>query len=263
MKYSLAIAQVASTKNVTANYITLERLTLQAKQTSCQALCLPEAFLTGYSLSGLEQQSLTADAAVLQKISRLAKVQGMDLLVGFQERLGQVYYLTQGIFLASGERHFYRKTHLGQREALFFKAGGQLAVYQLSCGLKIGIALCVECHFPELLQTLSLQGAQVVFAPHAVPSKAGSRRIIWSKYIPARSYDNRLYMACCNQWDEQKFAGGCLVTNPEGEELCAYDGEGEKLISFTVDEALLDGYRANSSMSRRYYPAFRRPELYK
>ncbi len=262
MEYSLALAQAITTKNIKANYATLERLVLQAKANGCQALCFSEAFLTGYSLAGVAEQSLTLASPYLERVAGLALLHGVDILVGFQERRGQAYYLTQGIFLADGRREFYRKTHLGQREASFFTAGDKLPVFSLSCGLKIGISLCVESHFPELLQSLALRGAELVFAPHAVPVKAGPRREIWNKYIPARSYDNRLYMACCNLWDDNNFGGGCLVTGPTGEEVCSNFIAGESLVSFVVDTALIAYYRGNNSMRNRYYPLWRRRELY-
>ena len=262
MDCRLAVAQTAATSSCEENFSTLVGLAQKAKQRDCQALCLPEAFLTGYCPHRVEEQHLTREAALLEQVAQLARQESLDLLVGLQERAGEEYYLTQGLFLADGRREFYRKTHLGQREAQVFTPGRELPVFQLTNGLWVGIALCVECHFPELLQTLALKGAEVVFAPHAVPVQAGFREKIWSRYIPARSYDNRLYMACCNLEDGNGLAGGCLVTTPTGEELCSYYGQGEHLLCFTVERELVEAYRENRSMGKRFYPAFRQQELY-
>ena len=262
MSCRLAVAQAAATRNVNTNYATLVRLVQQARQQGCQALCLPEAFLTGYDPTNVGECSLTQTAEVLGEVAQLAQSSRVELLVGFQEQAGESHYLTQGLFLADGTIYFYRKTHLGRREAKAFTPGQELPVFQLSCGAKIGLALCVESHFPQLIQTLALRGAELVFAPHAVPAKAGSRQEIWSRYIPTRSYDNRLYMACCNLWDGDSFSGGCLVTMPTGEELSSFYGTGERLLVFDVDLELVKSYRENNSMGKRFYPAFRRQELY-
>ena len=263
MKYSLAVAQISAGTCLEHNYAIVKNLAFQAQAKGCQALCLPEACLTGYDPARVAERSLETNSPYLERLSRLVQGLGMDLLVGFQEREGESYYLTQALFLANGQRKYYRKTHLGARESKFFTPGTLLPVYELSCGLKIGIALCVECHFPELVQTLALDGAELVFAPHAVPSRAGSRQMVWSRYINTRSYDNRLYMACCNLWDGVSYGGGCLVTGPDGAEISSCYSSGERLLTFAVDQDLITMYRKNASMGSRFYPVLRRRDLYR
>lgn len=188
----------------------------------------------------------------------------MDILVGFMEREEDRCFITHGLFRRDGDRCFYRKTHLGQKEQRFFTPGDALEVFFLTCGLRIGLQLCVETHYPEITQTLALKGAEVIFAPHAVPRAAGDRQRIWSKYIPARSYDNRVYMACCNLWDEGRFGGGCLVSDPQGEIAACAFGPGEALLSCEVHREAVAPYReAAGKYAARFYPAKRRPELYR
>lgn len=259
------IVQASSGTEIKENIDTLKKYVAEAKEKGCSVLCFPEAFLTGYVPKAVAEFAVSGDSEYIRQVAEVARQYKMDLLVGFMEKTqhDNIYYLTHGIFHADGSCDFYRKTHLGQREREIFEAGDQLQVLELSCGLKIGIELCVETHFPEITQTLSLMGAEVIFAPHAVPRVAGSRKAIWSKIIPARSYDNRVYMACCNQWDEKKFGGGCLVTDPAGEVVVSCYEDQEALVCFDVDlEKVRDYHKENNSMKKRYYPGMRRVELY-
>lgn len=259
----LGIVQAPSTEDISANLRQIRHFAEEAASMHCAAVCFPECSLTGYAPENSRKQSVSQMASELQQTAAIAKEYQLDLLVGFMERCADHCYLTHGIFRADGTIDFYRKTHLGQKELRFFQSGNQLPVFSLSCGLHAGFQMCVETHFPEITQTLSLKGADVIFAPHAVPSKAGDRKEIWSKFIPARSYDNRVYMACCNQWDGNCFGGGCLVTDPKGEEITSCFQDQSALVTFEVDVDLVRKYHdKNAGMRYRYYPEQRRPELY-
>ena len=259
------IVQASSVSDIRGNIEKVRRYVEAAKEKGCEVLGFPEAFLTSYAPKMVEKLAVSMRNEYIKQVSELARQYEMDLLVGFMEKSleEEKYYLTHGIFRSDGKCNFYRKTHLGQREQDLFSAGDHLLVLELACGLKAGIQMCVETHFPEITQKLSLQGAEIVFAPHAVPRVAGSRSTIWSKIIPARSYDNRVYMACCNLWDEEKFGGGCLVMDPVGEVVVSYYEEQEALVCFEVDREKVSCYHeGNGSMKKRYYPEMRRVDLY-
>lgn len=279
-----------SATSIEKNMQTLKKYAAQAKERSCTALCFPECFLTGYAPKESAKSAISKDSSYVNVISRLAAELQLDLLTGFMEsdsnsdiqvnfterKLNPVIqinftkpeqrrkrcYITHGVFLTDGTTHFYRKTHLGTREKEYFAAGNSLDVFTLSCGVKIGIQLCAETHFNDITQTLSLRGAQLIFAPHAVPGKAGSRKSVWEKYIPARSYDNRVYMACCNQWDGEKFEGGALVTNPAGETIASSYEKYEQLLTFSIEESNVLPAEQLPQRGKYYFPEKRRPELY-
>lgn len=263
-KIKMGLVQAPSAANRETNVEMLLRFAQQARKEGCCCICFPEAFLTGYAPAYSASQSISREDNLLNNVAEAAVRLGLDILVGFMEWDGEKYYLSMGIFLADGRRDFYRKTHLGEKERLYFTPGDVLPVYPLSCGITAGIQMCVEAHYPEITQTLSLKGAQVVFAPHAVPRAAGDRKKIWEIYIPCRSYDNRVLMACCNLWDEDRFSGGCLVTNEKGETIASCFEDAPALMTFEWDPDDLKKYREkNSSPRYRYYPDRRCPELYK
>lgn len=260
----LGAAQPPVTADPARNLETLQQYAKEAAAAGCRALCFPEAFLTGYCPEEASLRALSAQSQEIGSVSRLARELQMDLLVGFMEADGPRLHLTQGIFRPDGTRALYRKTHLGEKELQVFTPGDALEVFPLSCGLRVGFQICVETHFPEITQTLALAGAQVVFAPHAVPGTAEKRSRIWSRFIPARSYDNRVYLACCNLWDGRRFGGGCLVTDPRGDRVAERFEDSPGLLLFPVDPALPESFRREpSTVHTRFYPARRRPHLYR
>jgi len=252
--YKFGLVSAKSDADIHKNIETIAHYAQQAHEAGCTALCFPECFLTGYSREQASSLAISMDSDPCEQISELAFQWNLDLLVEFMEQDENVLFINHSIFYANGTIRSYRKTHLGSREAQVFESGDSLRVYPLSCGIKIGFQLCVESHFPEITQTLALRGASVIFAPHAVPNAAGSRETIWTKYIPARSYDNRVYMACCNLWDEEHYGGGLLVTAPDGETMISSYKNEPEMISFEVDP--------KRDWKKHFFPSKRRPELY-
>ncbi|MEG1849100.1 MAG: nitrilase, partial [Oscillospiraceae bacterium] len=100
------------------------------------------------------------------------------------------------------------------------------------------------------------------------PARAGDRRALWMKFLPARAYDSRIFLACCNLLGDNGmgtvFSGGAMAFSPDGG-LLAEDFSGkEGLLLVSLSDAALRPYRqtARASMSATYFPAGRRPELY-
>lgn len=259
----LGLVQASAGSDAAENLNTVRRFAAEGKAAGCAAICFPEAFLTGYDPDRAAELALQKDHPIFQEIAVLARNLEMDLLVGFMEKAENRLFLTHGNWRSDGVCFFYRKTHLGQKEQTIFCPGDKLEVFSLSCGLRIGIQLCVETHFPEITQTYSLKGAEVIFAPHASPMDPEKRRNLWTKYIPARSYDNRVYMACCNLRDSGRFGGGCMVTDPGGEIQLSSFENAPGLLTFDADPDRVRTYHSSDrDRNHRYYPARRRPELY-
>lgn len=251
---TFGIVSAKATVDIHKNIETIAYYAQKAQAVGCTALCFPECFLTGYSREHAHGRAISMDSESCRQVSALASKWNMDLLVGLMETNRESYSINHSIFYPNGAVRSYRKTHLGTRESEIFTPGTSLNVFPLTCGISIGFQLCVETHFPEITQTLALHGASLIFAPHAVPSAAGNRETIWNKYIPARSYDNRVHMACCNLWDEERYGGGLLVTGPDGEIVISSYKNAPEMVTFEVDP--------ERNWTKYFFPDKRRPELY-
>ena len=307
---AMAVVQAAAIPgDPQQNLKTIRTFSEKAAAAGCRAVCFPEGFLTGYDPDNAAQFAIASDDPVLKEVSKVAAALQIDILAGYMERMAlqdsseaagpkqtesaaPKYSITHAVFYPDGRVLPCRKTHLGEKEQSIFEPGNVLQVFPLSCGITAALQICVECHFPEITQTLSLQGAQVVFAPFASPGTPEERRRIWQTIIPARAYDNRVVMACCNllrmaaatstspesgsniffgssalpknnNSGKPSLPGGSFICGPEGEVLAEDFGGSPGLCIFDVDPAQLALYRTpQPSMRYRYFPAKRRPELY-
>lgn len=175
------------------------------------------------------------DSTPCLRLAALARELGLLIAVGLLERApdGRVF-ITQMLCRPDGIHRFYRKTHLGGKEAGWISAGDRLPVFETAQGV-IGMAVCYDTHYPALVETLSLKGAELVLAPFASP-KDSLRRETWMKYLPARAYDNRVYLGCCNLVGGNgiggHFSGGTVLFDPDGEVVCE---------NFSQEETLADG----------------------
>lgn len=227
-----------------------------AAQKGAHMAVFPELALTGYCLKHAKDTAIPTTDSYVDVLRQSAQKCGITALVGMAEKAGDSCYITQLVCGSDGTLQVYRKTHLGAREQQVFAAGNELPVFQKEN--PFGIAICYDMHFPEVASTLRARGASLIAVPHASPRKAGLREEVWANYMPARAYDNRVYVACCNATGGNGcgtyFPGGLAVYAPDGG-LAAADFSGEeKMITVEVPPMQFDG--------AKNFPLHRRPELY-
>lgn len=154
---------------------------------------------------------------------------------------------------------------MGPTETERFQASQELGLFDFK-GWRLGLQLCYDAHFPELSTLLALQGAQILLFPHASPrdEKSGQKKSRWLRYLPARAYDNTVFLLTCNLAGENgqglDFAGVALILGPKGETLAAYSGSRLGLVMVQLRLEELESSRA-SRMG--FFRASRRLELYR
>lgn len=264
-----AVSCRAAVNNTEENLAVISRWTEKAAQSGVNLLLFPELSLTGYSTGG-DLEPLTAASPACRGLAELARRHSMTLAAGMAWLDGTpgVSHLAHGLWLPSGQLHIYYKTHLGQREKKYYAPGHYLPVFHLP-GIKVGVQLCLEQHFPEITQTLVLKGAQLILCPHATPRlSAPERRESWHISLRARAYDNCVFVLAANQAGDNgrgiAYHGGAMLINPFGQVL-AEDFSGQAaLIYADIDLDQIDAARTTpQGTCLRFYPPRRRPELYK
>jgi predicted amidohydrolase len=143
-------------------------------------------------------------------------------------------------------------------EHLYLKGGDSaVQVFELD-GRKMGVIICYDLRFPELVRSLALQGAEVVFVVAEWPLARANH---WEILQQARAIENQLFIVSCNRsgtYDDVEFAGRSMVINPWGETL-------EKA-SVVKEETLTIALNLNEvTRIRKEVPVFasRVPKLYK
>ena len=205
-------------------------------------IVLPELFNTGYlfrskdELEGLAE-SVTSGYTV-DEMKKLAKQKKLNLIFGMAERKNRKLYNSAVLVTTKGKVVSYQKTHLFDREKLFFTPGDQsYAVHEID-GVKIGMMVCFDWFFPEVARILAIKGAQVVCHPAnlVMPYCQDAMR--------TRSIENKVFTVTANRIGTEKrgnvsltFTGKSQVVDPTGNVLVSSGARSESLKVFEIDTA--------------------------
>ena len=236
----------------------------KAAREGAQLVVFPECCLTGYSTACAEKAAILADDDVTVELEQHARELSIAVGYGYMERCTtDKPYVTYVVAGPEG-RLVYRKTHLGSREQQAFAAGDELPAACIA-GVRIGVQLCWEAHIPDITTTLRAKGAELVLMPHAVGIDYARRMELWSRCLPARAYDNGLFVVACNalrrEGEGAIVGGGIVAYSPDGELITASGSAEEEMLLVHVG-GVLPRDNSNDGMRGVSYFDRRRPELY-
>jgi N-carbamoylputrescine amidase len=214
----------------------------------------------------VEKFAETIPGPTTARLGDLAKSEGITILAGMAEKdsSGKIYivHLVAG---PDGRLEVFRKLHLAPPEQAVFSAGDDIPLFEVD-KTTFGVQLCYDAHFPELMTRMALDGADVVFIPHASPSRGMTARDkdqSWMRHLPARAYDNGIFIVACNQTGSNgnglRFPGNALVSDPSGNILDKKLDDSEGLLVVNLEGTALEHVRGHRM---RYFLTNRRPELY-
>ncbi|HOO90230.1 MAG TPA: nitrilase-related carbon-nitrogen hydrolase [Syntrophales bacterium] len=247
------------------NITRMETFIHKATSTGARMICFPELSITGYSVRNkLRQYAEPIPGPISDHLVKVAKDKGVVVLAGMlEESNGETPYISHVITGPSGIIGVHRKTHLSPQERNVCQPGKEVSSFTFDT-ITFGIQLCYESHFPELSTIQTLQGADIIFFPYASPNKKpDEKRKSWLRTLPARAFDNSVFVVACNQTGENgaglSFPGVILVLDPSGETRCQYAGTGEKMI---IEEFKKEDLETIRSSEMQNFTRYRRPELY-
>ncbi len=242
-----------------------EKWIKKAADAGASIICFPEMNITGYSSNDqIAATAETSDGQAVQKLLRFADQDNMVILAGIIEIDDNgCLYATHLSIQPGGNMDIYRKLYLAPPEKGIFTAGSSIPLFE-ACEIKFGIQLCYDAHFPELSTFMAENGTDVIFMPHASPRGTPEEKYIsWMRHLPARAYDNSLFIIACNQLGENRkdlhFPGVIMALNPSGSVIKKKLTDKEAMIIVDLKSDDLEKVR-NHRM--RYFLPNRRPELY-
>ena len=236
-----------------------------AQKKGAALICFPELNITGYTTRrDIRMSAQPLSGAIGTRLINMAQAAQMIVLAGMAEcdRVDNIY-ATHLVVTPDGQIWRYRKLHLAPPEQVEFTSGSNIPVFK-KAGMTFGVQLCYDAHFPELSTRMALCGVDVIFIPHASPRDTPEKKFAsWMRHLPARAYDNSVYIIACNPCGENglglSFAGLAVAIGPSGNVIQGYleNREGVLLVDLKGDELT-----AVRSHRMRYFLPNRRPEIY-
>jgi len=237
---TVAVAQQdAVLGDVRENVRRAERALRQAAAEGAALTVLPECYLTGYVTGSREQTlaiAIAPDGPEIQLLVDVCQELGMHAIVGFLERAGTQAFNSVSVLGPAGVIGVYRKQHLPAVGADRFVAASEETepqIFDTEVG-RIGIAICYEIRFPEVMRTLALEGADLIALPTNWPVHSD---MLADHFSRVRAAENVVYLVVANRGDSEEgvdFLGASQIVDPFGQVLAKAD-RGEALLIAEVD----------------------------
>ena len=261
----VALAQIACRPgDKEGNLKKIEQAATQAKKKGAQLLILPELSLTGYVVRD-EIYELAEDipGPSTRRIETLAKKTGLHIVFGMPElsrdtkaTLHNTAVLVGPKGLIGKYRKMYLPTHSVFEEKRYFRPGYEPAVFETDLG-KIGLIICYDIYFPEVVRLARLEGAQLIVCISASPSV---RRTFFEVLTAARAIENAAFLAFVNLVgieDGLQFWGGSRLLGPNGKVLVQAKYDEEDFVVAGIDYSDLRSIEAFAPVLKDL-----RPELF-
>lgn len=219
----------------------------------------PESVMDGYACREptLEALSRGAGSPEIQRVMEAAVDINTWILWTYAERSRGSIFNTAILIDRDGRIQLtYRKVHLcaevGELDA--YQRGDTFPVVDME-GLKTGVMICFDRHFPEASRTLALKGAALLLHPSATIWFKPDSTSLNTAMMRTRAYENRCFLLSVNLVN---YGGGSALFGPWGNVL-AMAGEGEEVLHLELDPGLRDRRPENTF---ELLPV-RHPDLYR
>jgi predicted amidohydrolase len=239
----------------------------QAASSGAQLVVLPELCISGYvfedaaeALSLAEPLSGPTVASWLE----LARRHELVIVGGICERDENGSVCNSAVVVdETGLRATYRKAHLWDREQQVFAAGDASPPVVDTAAGRVGVAVCYDAFFPELMRGLALAGADLIAVPMNSPVMGEQLRPLGAELVLAiaAAHVNRVFVAQADRAGRERgvdWVQASAIVSPAGS-LLAGPLPGPRVLLADCD---LEQARDKSLAPDNDVLADRRPELY-
>lgn len=244
--FKLAICQLKVVDDKNSNINRAVEMINQSSKNKADIVILPEMFNCPYDNVKFKEYAETREqSTTLKAISEAAKDNNVLIVAGSIPELdNEKIYNSCFIFNNSGEIiGQYRKMHLFDidtpeikfKESDTLSAGNEIGIFYTDYG-KIGVAICYDMRFPELLRILALKGAMLIIILGAFNMITGPAH--WELLIRGRAVDNQVFIAAASPARNEDLSyvayGNSMVADPWGDVITGA-GENEEVIYADID----------------------------
>lgn len=265
----VACAQLAPViGEVAGNRLRSVRAIELAARAGARLVVLPELCNSGYVFADRAEAFGLAETVVGPTVAAWAELSarhGLVVIGGLCERRGDGRLGNTAVTIDGGAVvSVYRKTHLWDRELDVFTPGElPPPVVGTSVG-SIGVAVCYDAFFPEVMRSLALAGAHLIAVPMNTPVLEPRLQPLAAEVALAISSAvcNRVFVAQCDRTGDERdvrWVGCSAVVDPDGR-LMTERTDGEAVLLAEVE---LTTAARKQVGARNHVLADRRPELYR
>lgn len=239
MKYSIFQMDIIAGKPDANRLKVSQWLEAEMRENKPDIVVLPEMWTTAYTLHALDKVADQGGAKTKSFLKELAMTFQVNIIGGSvaNQKDGK-FYNSSFVYSRNGDLVYeYDKLHLVPmlNEHDFLTGGAAVPeVFELE-GIKMGLIICYDLRFPEIIRSLALDGAQVL---HIVAEWPEARANHWKILQTARAIENQMYVVSANrvgEYDGVAFAGASMAIDPWGEVLFEASDEDEETISVSLD----------------------------
>lgn len=224
---------------------------------SYDLLVFPELATTGYiSTRGYLPQSKiqfwklaenTEDSGILRHIQEEVNKGNCSCIFGFPEKTRIKYEIFNSAALMEPGQpiRIYRKIHIPIEEMHYFTPGSRTQVFDTKVG-KVGIAICYDYIFPEIIRVLGIKGAEIIVVILCFPD-IGNLKLMGEHITIARALENQVHLVFCNSTGkvggtkhELTLCGESKIVNSLGEIISRAPTNQECVIKGIVTERQLE-----------------------
>lgn len=267
--FKIALCQSKVVDDKGKNLNNAYKLISEAASNGADMVALCEMFNCPYSGKYFSEYGEKEDnGETIGMFKVVSKERGIYIIGGSIPEISEnKIYNTSYVLNPKGEviaRH--RKTHLfdvnienGIRfmESEYLSPGADVTVFDTHFG-KAGLCICYDIRFPEMIRSLVLKGAQIIFVPAAFNMTTGPAH--WETLFKARALDNQVYMAGISPARQVSGVytayGHSIITNPWGQ-IIGGANEGQEIIYGDIDIDYENKIREELPLLKH-----RKPEIY-
>ncbi len=181
----------------------------EAGRMGASIVCLPETVLPGHRVQRRHVPDVSQEAldAAMAEVAGAARRAGITAIVGTERLTPRGREIVSVVLDSDGTTlGIQAKTQIDPTEEPHYVPGSSREVFT-AAGVAFGIAICHEgFRYPEIARSLTLAGAQLIFAPHFVTTDDGSLPSRWcdpsnpynEKALLLRALENTVYVAASN-----------------------------------------------------------------
>lgn len=273
--HRVALVQMQCWEDRKRNVETACSQVARAAEVGATVVCLQELFNTVYFCHEEDASNFrlaeTIPGPTTATLGRTAQSCGVTIVAPLFERTDSEYYNSAAVIRPDGTiAGTYRKSSIPlstlsdwtSREKYYFKPGNTgFPVFDTPGGLRVGVLICYDRHFPEAARVLALRGADIILIPTAT---GGPARRSWEVELQGMAVSNVLYVGGVNRVGHDdgdlrrpKYFGASVFCSYDGTVLAIAGEEIDDVIYVDIDLAAMSTARQALGWYRD-----RRPDLY-